>query len=282
VMDEVELIRASIDHLRSIGVDRIIAADSGSTDGTCDILETLARDGDVHVIHVGPSPEERRARQLAAARQMNVDWIMCLDADEFWLPATGSLKDSPGLSQAEVIAVDRFNVPPSRRGAFEGGALTPSHYDDVFLCVHKIPRYMTVIEQHPNVPWLVGADILPKVLARTAGIQTIGAGGHSIEPAGGPLRQIVAPADLLIAHVPISTYARFERKVINILALMRTHPDYFDGHRALHWQRWAALSREGRLQEEFERQLLGDAQLAGLIESGAIKTAAALFAQRGG
>ena len=279
VMDEVELIRGSIDHLRSIGVDLIIAADAGSTDGTCQILDALRGDDDVHVIHVGPSPEERRARQLELARRANADWIMCLDADEFWLPATGSLKDCPSLLEADVIAVDRFNVPPARRGPFARGELTPSNYQDVFLCVHKIPAFMTVMERYPHVPWLLGADILPKVLARMTGIGSIGPGGHSIEPAEGPLRH-TTPPDVLIAHVPISTYERFERKVINIVELMRTHPDYFTGNKAVHWQRWAALFREGRLRDEFERQMLDEDRLAELIDSGAIATAASLFAQR--
>jgi glycosyltransferase involved in cell wall biosynthesis len=281
VMDEIELVGVSIAHLRTIGVDLIITADAGSTDGTRQFLETLDGDEDIEVIDVGPSPEERRRRQLEVARRANADWIMCLDADEFWLPATGSLKDCPSLSAADVIAVDRFNIPPARRGPFERGELASSNYRNVFLCVHKIPAFMTVMEQHPNVPWLVGADILPKVLAKTAAIRAIGAGGHSVESADRRLRH-TTPPDLLIAHVPISTYARFERKVANIAALMRTHPDYFTNNRALHWQRWAALHREGRLQEEFDRQMLDEERLAGLIESGAIATAASLFAQRRG
>jgi hypothetical protein len=158
--------------------------------------------------------------------------------------------------------------------------VAPSNYRDVFLCVHRIPRFMWVMEKYPTVPWLVGADLLPKVLARTAVIRSIGSGGHSVNHADGPVRQ-TTPADLLIAHLPISTYERFERRAANIVNFSRAHPDYFANSTALHWQRWAALFQEGRLREEFERQMLGGARLAELIESGAITTAAALFAQRG-
>jgi hypothetical protein len=39
VKDEVELIETTIDRLRAIGVDVILACDMGSTAGTVDILE---------------------------------------------------------------------------------------------------------------------------------------------------------------------------------------------------------------------------------------------------
>jgi hypothetical protein len=43
------------------------------------------------------------------------------------------------------------------------------------------------------------------------------------------------------------------------------------------WTRWAALMGEGRLREEFELQVIGEERLAGLLEDGTIRTAAALF-----
>ena len=55
VKDEVELIEASITHLRQIGVDYITVSDYGSTDGTLDVLEALRRAGDVSVLHVDPT-----------------------------------------------------------------------------------------------------------------------------------------------------------------------------------------------------------------------------------
>src|SRR5687768_15882601 len=42
VKDEVELIGACVDRLRRIGVERIRVLDAGSTDGTLDVLASLA------------------------------------------------------------------------------------------------------------------------------------------------------------------------------------------------------------------------------------------------
>ena len=44
ICDEAELIRSAINHLRSIGIDLIIAFDSYSTDGTAEILESYRSD----------------------------------------------------------------------------------------------------------------------------------------------------------------------------------------------------------------------------------------------
>lgn len=44
IFDEAELIRSVIDHLRSIGIDLIIAFDSYSTDGTAEILKSYRSD----------------------------------------------------------------------------------------------------------------------------------------------------------------------------------------------------------------------------------------------
>ena len=281
VKDEIELVRASIEHLRAIGVDLIVAFDAGSTDGTREVLDAFeARDVFQIIDGAVLSADERRERQLALAREAKADWVFFVDADEFWLPAGGSLKDCESLANADVLNVDRYNVPPTRIGPLVRGDLAPSSYKDVFLCVQRIPAFHTAVADHPVVPWIVGADILPKVLARTSAIRAMAAGGHWVEPAGDqPLRQ-VTPRDLVIAHAPFSTFDRFERKVVNICERMRTHPEFFRGNNGWHWLRWAELFRAGTLAEEFKRQMLSEERVATLIASGAIITAADIFAQR--
>jgi hypothetical protein len=68
VKDEVELIAASVTHLRSIGVDLIIAFDEGSTDGTLEILHGL-EGADLWVVQVKLPPEVNKDEwRLAYAR----------------------------------------------------------------------------------------------------------------------------------------------------------------------------------------------------------------------
>jgi glycosyltransferase involved in cell wall biosynthesis len=284
VKDEVELIGASINHLRSIGVDLIIAYDDGSTDGTLEVLEALKTNDDLWIVHVDRVEPWKDAItetwRLAWARKANADWILFLDADEFWIPATGSLRDCCSLENADILTVDRFNVPLTRRGPLVPGEFSPSHYKDLFLFVETIPDFHLYIQQHPEVPWIIGQPIVPKVLARADAIGTVSAGGHFVEPAADRLVQRTKPRDLLIAHVPFTTFARFERKVTNLGRVIRVSPDFFSGYVAWHWKRWASMLEIGHLREEFERQMLDEHLVASLLKAGVIRTAAAIFDER--
>jgi glycosyltransferase involved in cell wall biosynthesis len=283
VKDEVELIGASINHLRSIGVDLIIAYDDGSTDGTLEVLEALKTKDDLWVVHVDRvepwSQAITETYRLEWARKTNADWFLFLDADEFWIPATGSLRDC-SLEKADILTVDRFNVPLTQRGPLVPGEFSPAHYKDLFLCVETIPDFHLYIEQHPGAPWILGQPIVPKVLARANVIDTVSAGGHFVESVGdSPVRR-TRPSDLVIAHVPFTTFERFERKVINIGEVIRVSPDFFNGYVAWHWKRWSSMLETGHLREEFNRQVLDEHLFASLLESGVIRTAAAIFDER--
>jgi glycosyltransferase involved in cell wall biosynthesis len=283
VKDEVEVIGATINQLRSIGVDLIIAYDDGSTDGTLDVLEALKSKDHVWVVNVERAEPWKEAItetwRLAWARKANADWVLFSDADEFWIPATGSLRDCCSLANTDILTVDRFNVPLTRRRPLVPDELSPSSYGDLLLCVKTIPDFHLYIEQHPETPWILGASIAPKVLARRDVIGRVGAGGHAVEPIGDRPWRRARPADLLIAHLPFTTYERFERKVRNIGEVIRVCPEFFSGYVAWHWRRWASMLKAGRLREEFEHQMFSDRLLSDLLDAGVIRTASAIFAQ---
>ena len=112
VKDEVELIDLAVDHLRLIGVDRIIACDFHSTDGTAAILDRRAQEGELEVVRMSDSvSQEDWSRQaLALAAATGAEWVTFLDADELPVPASGSLRDTVDRARADVLTVDRYNV----------------------------------------------------------------------------------------------------------------------------------------------------------------------------
>jgi hypothetical protein len=94
--DEADIVDAQITHHMNLGVDFVIATDHGSVDGTTDILESYVREGYLHRIAVeGEMRDGQWRTHMArlAATQFGADWVINTDADEFWMPRGGTLKE---------------------------------------------------------------------------------------------------------------------------------------------------------------------------------------------
>ncbi|MCC7179743.1 MAG: glycosyltransferase family 2 protein [Acidobacteria bacterium] len=280
VKDEVELVGASIKHLRQIGVDHIIVADAGSTDGTLDVLEDERRGGDVVVTHVDPTTvvdyDTESAHAMALARASGADWVLFMDADEFFIPATGSLKDCRHLQDADVIVADRFNVVVTPDHLLMPTTLTPRHYGRLSLFTRQVGDFRRYMDDRPHASF-VTVRPGPKVLARPSVAAALAPGGHDVHATGA--RRAVA-TDLIVAHVPFTTQDRFERKVANIRKEVEMRPAYFAGGYAWHWRRWAEMTAPGALDAEFARQITYEHALAGLRREGVVRSAAELLAER--
>jgi Glycosyl transferase family 2 len=100
VRDEADVLDAQIAFHLNAGVDFVVATDNGSTDGTTDILERYAKDGYARVIREA-STEYRQSEWVTrmarlAATELGADWVVNSDADEFWWPRGGGLKEVLG------------------------------------------------------------------------------------------------------------------------------------------------------------------------------------------
>jgi hypothetical protein len=95
--DEADIVDAQIAFHLHAGVDFVIATDNRSRDGTADILERYERDGRLLLLREDGDDMRQdewvtRMARLAAA-ELGADWVINADADEFWWPRSGSLKD---------------------------------------------------------------------------------------------------------------------------------------------------------------------------------------------
>ena len=95
--DEADIVGDQIAFHLNAGVDFVIATDNLSQDGTIELLESYARDGQLHLIRED-SPYLRQAEWITrmgrlAATDYGADWVLHSDADEFWWPRGESLKD---------------------------------------------------------------------------------------------------------------------------------------------------------------------------------------------
>lgn len=131
VRDEADILDAHLAFHLNAGVDVVLAVDHGSTDGTSEILERHAREGHARVVR-----EEGRQQQQGewvtrlarrAAVEERADWVLLSDADEFWWPRGGSLKEVLAAVPAEygaVYAPSRTFLPRPDDGRFFAERMT--------------------------------------------------------------------------------------------------------------------------------------------------------------
>ena len=106
--DEADIVDAQIAFHLHAGVDFVIAMDNRSDDGTTEILERYERAGVLHLLH--EDGDDMRQQEWVtgmarlAAAEFGADWVINADADEFWWPRGG------GLKEVLSLVPDRFGV----------------------------------------------------------------------------------------------------------------------------------------------------------------------------
>ncbi len=97
VRDEADIIDAQLAFHLNAGVDLVIATDHRSRDGTTEILERYEREGYVRMRREESTGyhQAKWVSEMArlAATECGADWVINCDADEFWWPREGSLKE---------------------------------------------------------------------------------------------------------------------------------------------------------------------------------------------
>jgi hypothetical protein len=95
--DEADIVDAQIAFHLNAGVDFVIATDNRSEDGTTEILEGYQRAGYLHLLREDGKDMQQdvwvtRMARLAST-EFGADWVINSDADEFWWPRGGTLKE---------------------------------------------------------------------------------------------------------------------------------------------------------------------------------------------
>jgi glycosyltransferase involved in cell wall biosynthesis len=281
VKDEVELIDRVLAHLHEVGIDLVIACDMGSTDGTREILERHRDEGRLWLIQLSQtaSHDDWERATMELIRKADADWVLFLDADEFPMPASGSLHDCAALAHADIVTVRRFNILLSPTGPTLPASISPERYEELLLSVEPIPDFWQRVENEPHLSWL-RSGIAPRVMVRPACIGRIGLAAHDVLAPDGRECGRATAADFVVAHLPFSTRTRFKRKVRNIRERLELNPTLYPEGAALHWRRWAAHAANGRwLDEEFDRMIFDLPTIAGLRTEGFVLSAAEIFRQ---
>jgi len=200
VRDEADIVDAQIAFHLHAGVDFVIATDNRSQDGTTEILERYERAGVLHVIRE-QGDEMRQSEWVTrmarlAATDLGADWVLNTDADEFWWPRGGYLKDV-------------LETVPERYGVIRGcwRHFLPRPEDGAFFA-----ERMTVRLGQPAFPGdkTTIFHAHQKVAHRADPNVTVEAGNHNALAAG--LDPIRAWHPIEVLHFSFRSVSQLERK----------------------------------------------------------------------
>jgi hypothetical protein len=251
--DEADVIDAQIAFHLNAGVDFVIATDNKSQDGTTEILEAYARDGVLHLIRE-PADGLRqgewvtRMARLAAA-EYRADWVINSDADEFWWPRGGSLK--------EVLAAvpDIYGIVQAFWRSF-----VPRPDDGSVFAERMTAR----LSQHApiNDPTSFYRPVI-KVAHRADPEVIVARGNHAL--ADSPLRTLTTWHPVEVLHFPLRSRAQWTRKV-------QLQGEAFTKHiersgTGYHLKGYDALN-SGRIEQQHESLVVDDAALDRGVKEG--------------
>jgi hypothetical protein len=253
VRNEADMIETNLDYHLAQGVDFVIVTDHGSSDGTGELLRRYEQAGVVTVLHEEGEEHHQSVRVTRMARlALNrhcADWVIHNDADEFWWPLSGSLRDVFASIPAEYgqIEVQRRNFLPGPEGLD--------------------PFYSRLVYRDTQSLNLSGRVLEPKVAHRAHPNVVVAPGNHWIS--GAELRPAPAGELLEIFHFPMRSYDQFERKVIQtgIGYEKLEHRSFEVGRDQL---KLLQVYRENALRQYYEEALLDDAARRRGLEDGSI------------
>lgn len=198
VRDEADIISSNIDFHLDQGVDFIIAMDNLSVDGTTEILRAYERRQVLHYIHQWDDDyaQHRSVTNMArlACMHFAADWIINSDADEFWWPEHGDLKQVLNAipPSCHSVAAKRLNFLP--RPLAEGDFFADA------MIVRELQSVNALGEPLPGkVCHRAFADI--EVEQRN---HEVTRGGHKLAP---------EPDPITILHFPMRCYRQFAAKI---------------------------------------------------------------------
>jgi glycosyltransferase involved in cell wall biosynthesis len=253
--NEVDLVRPNVLHHLSQGVDEILIQDNGSTDGTPDALSDIARSHPVTWSRrPGSFQQDRVLTELVSrARERGADWVVPVDADEFWYAPGSGLRPVLARCRTDAARVQLVNFIQERRQRWT----TP----DGLLTMTR--RVADPIGTAADAEALVEAERIAYVehryaakwVFRPGAVDRLSWGSHVLHGFRG------TPADatdIVCLHAPLRSFSTLVGKVDRDRSPGEI-AEYFSV--AWHLNRWRRLAFEGRLETEWNANSYVDEHL---------------------
>jgi glycosyltransferase involved in cell wall biosynthesis len=253
VRDEEDILRENLDYHLANGVDEIILMDNLSSDATADIAREYERAGSLHYLFQSQDDyaQGRWVTQMVAraVHDYGADWVINSDADEFWWPHEGSIKDALASIEADTVAISakRANFVPR-----------PENGEPFWRRMDTRRRVSLNIHGYP----------LPtKVAHRALNDVEVEQGNHCIFVSG---RQApCVPGPFTILHFPVRTRAQFRNKIAKGGAAYARNTE-LDQTVGDTWRHLYQMYLDGRLDEAYDDELLAEGAIADGLATGSL------------
>lgn len=223
-------------HLNS-GVDFIIATNNNSTDKTRDILLKYQQRGVLELIdEAGENFDQVKwvDRMIRIAiDKYKADWIINVDADEFWYSRYGNLKLAmPEPKDFNAVYINCLHIAHSNENN-DGEFKVPFNVKGNYMC-----------------NW--------KCFHTAKGYELIAGGNHDVKMKFG-YKKYFATLDVFVFHFWVRSYEQYERKVIKTFEAIEkgvkdgVHSMGFGSHIREHYK----LYQEGKLKEIYRSLIDG-------------------------
>jgi glycosyltransferase involved in cell wall biosynthesis len=248
VRNEVDIIRTNILYHLSVGLDRILIIDNGSSDGTDRVLRELGKDPRVRWARdKGPWNAGEFFTKLAReAYREGADWVVPIDADEFWHAPRNSLRSVLEESEAGALRVRSLTFIQRREQE-------KSSPDALLLMTRRVPepvasergsrklaRDLVESQQVANVE----IESRKWISRPTPAIEMF-RGNHRVEGVAG-LKRVTD--EIILLHALLRSQARFRAKVEGA---QRSEEAGRKPGQSSHLMRWMRLRDEGQLKQEW-------------------------------
>jgi hypothetical protein len=279
VVDEADIIRDFLEYHLSLGVERFVAVDVGSTDGTLDILAEYERSGRLHLTRRSdPTADGKHwlgAMATRARETFHASWCLFVDPDEFWVFPESDAPTYLETAPAPIMIFPRYNMLPT--ASTETGEV---HYRNFDLVVRRPLEFLynlQRLDEPGGVEWMLDAhppDILrfigPKVLARADAFHAIKPGFHDVEALDSTVSRQRETRGYVV-HFQVRDAARFANKARRVANWIAVNPPQTSRVMSRHWVRLAALYRRGLVGAEYARQILGPEAIAACLHEGIVE-----------
>ena len=249
-MNKISFARNLEYHL-SQGVDFIIATDNRSVDPTTEILKWYEARGLLRYIFEGADDYNQHVWVTRMARmaytEFGADWVINNDADEFWWPMQGSLREAFARLPPEI------NIVKAQRHNFVAAGQAEKPFFNRMVYRQKVSLN-------------VFGDLLPpKVAHRGCASIKVAQGNHAVDGIDCPnMREQV----IEIMHFPVRTAEQIENKIAKGGAAYKRNRDLSKSLGSTWRKLFDDLNRDKDLKRYFADNYYDGARLARSLNSG--------------